>query len=744
LRGRFAALLLVGVLLMVCLPRTAAISTGHFAWPGAQWYVFLSVPVTDITTGVVYREDVRALHQLAEHGFRIGVGANIWDRFPEYTILDFYYNSSRLRELERAIDQVFKTDPGQGPGVNPERVWSLTLGGEEPFWHPGFPSDNPMYAPFNETYHSETGFWFKPYDKMNWTEWRVAVDWATEKHVWVFNHLYDYVKTKWPHLVVFQSFFPPVYDGLGAAPFELKADAFSIDGYLAGNRDNPWMLYWTQRWYTTFAPDKEFHMVLWGQEPWPWEGELGGAEHIRRNAWVSYLGGPDAIWWFTWNPTYGDGWERNDTLGKKLFLYINRIAAELNKLPAFKSRPRILLIGNENEFIGPETGWPTELGVFTEFDIMDCRFFAKDNVNLSQYDLVIYGSTPKTEAFVRKMNSFVQSGGNVLFIGGTGMAENWYRNGTRQVLLSIEKNATEIWLGGYVRANVTLPNPLGIELEKDLYSFGGRMLKIDNSTGDYHAVGEFYQVEEDNSTTVLEGYPLILYHNSTAPDSGWVLYWGGLVFSEDEGFSWEDRRDMVFVRNIIKTIIRGFGFNFLGLNDGISTEETEFMLITQAQVEQGTVMAGISNFQINSWENYTAIDKDINYSLDLERFGLTDGDYWVHSLDSNETLGQFSSSDGILHVPIHVPANATRLLLISKDRPAPGYCVDIFPPVPTDEDIAAWPPPHPEVSLELRSFQDRSSNSLHSGTSVGILALVSGPSTFVVLMAGMRHRRRRV
>ncbi|MHA1741419.1 MAG: hypothetical protein ACTSVD_04925 [Candidatus Thorarchaeota archaeon] len=33
---------------------------------------------------------------------------------------------------------------------------------------------------------------------------------------WVFNHLYDYVKMKWPHLVVLQSFFPPVYDGLGA------------------------------------------------------------------------------------------------------------------------------------------------------------------------------------------------------------------------------------------------------------------------------------------------------------------------------------------------------------------------------------------------------------------------------------------------------------------------------------------------------------------------------------------------
>ena len=668
-----------------------AIPTWQGGEPGVQWYIIMGFDPTHLSSSVIAREDVRALHQFAERGVKIGVGVGIWDSFPNQSILDIYYNESCLRKLERLIDRVFDVDPEQGPGVNPERVWSMTLGAEEPYWPMGYPGENPIFFQFNETYNDETGFWFKPYDNMNATERLVLVEWTNEKGNWVFNHMYDYAKAKWPHLVLFQSFFPPHPMNFGAVIFELKADALSIDSYLAGERDNPWIIYNGHRWYTTFAPDKEFHMVLWGQEadapPWYFEGELGGFEHIRRNAWVSYLAGPDALAWFDWHPLYGNGWQRNDTLGKRLFLYVNRIANELNKLPSFKAKPKVLIIGPDNEFTGPEIGWPTELGLFTEFDIMDNRYFAKEEVDLSQYELVIHGAMTRSEAFVKKLNDYVSAGGNVVFLGGIGNRLNIYENATRETLLSIEEDSTEYWIGEHVKINISLPNPLELELEYDAHRFEGSKLKTFNLTGDYHPIGEFLTVLPDESTVPVDGYPLLLYHNSSRPDSGWILYWGMLKASDTPGFNWMDKNDTALVRYLIHEVVQSYAVNFLNMNGSVSNHNTEHMLITQALVDEGLILAGLSNFMVDSWEKYIPVDKNVNYTLDLAQFGLLDGEYWVYSLDKNASLGSYTSNNAILEIPVHVAANDTRLLLISQVKPQPNYTINIFPPVPTSDEV---------------------------------------------------------
>ncbi len=668
-----------------------AIPTWQGGEPGVRWYILMGYDPTHFATSTILRQDVRALHQFAERGVKIGVGVGIWDAFPSESILDIYYDESCLRRLERLIDTVFEVDPGQGPGVNPERVWSMTLGGEEPYWPAGYPGENPIFFRFNETYHTEVGFWFKPFDDMNATERMVLVEWTNEKGNWVFNHMYDYVKAKWPHIVVFQSFFPPHPMNFGAVIFELKADALSIDAYLAGERDNPWLIYNPHRWYTTFAPDKEFHMVLWGQEadapPWLFEGELGGFEHIRRNAWVSYLAGANALAWFDWHPLYGNGWLRTDTMGKRLFLYVNRIANELHKLPLFRARPKVLVIGTDNEFTGPEVGWPTELGLFTEYDIMDHRYFAKEEVDLSQYELVIHGAITRREEFVEKLNDYVSAGGNVVFLGGIGSRLNIYENATRETLISIEEDSTEYWIGEHVNISISLPNLLGLELEYDAHDFEGKKLKTLNLTGDYHPVGEFHRILPDNSTIPVDGYPLLLYHNSSQPNSGWILYWGMLKASDNAKFNWMNKNDTALVRFLIHEVVQSYAVNFLNMNGSVSTPDTEQMLITQSMVEEGTILAALSNFMVDSWEQYMPVDKDVNYTLDLEQFDLPDGEYWVHSVDKNQSLGSFTSDNALLEIPVHVAANDTRLLLISQDRPQPNYTINIFPPVPTPEEV---------------------------------------------------------
>ena len=98
------------------------------------------------------------------------------------------------------------------------------------------------------------------------------------------------------------------------------------------------------------------------------------------------------------------------------------------------------------------------------------------------------------------------------------------------------------------------------------------------------------------------------------------------------------------------------------------------MLITQGIVGDGLLLAGISEL------NNTI--RSFNYTLDLSQFGFPDGNYWVHSLDSNSSLGQYTSENNTLEFHIDVIANGTRLLLISETQPNPGYSIDILPEIP--------------------------------------------------------------
>ena len=241
--------------------------------------------------------------------------------------LDIFYNVTFREQVDKIINfDIIGEWPDFYPpdrvwrGLDPEKLWAVTLGDEEPACYREsdfYSSLSADISRYSENYYAETGFQLKPLDVANETEAMVFWEWFMEKNVWAYSHFYNYIKSKWPHLLVFQyTFMAPVWGIPELVPtYDLKADAYIMDCYYA--HENPWLLYETIRRYKSTFPDKEFHIILWGTI-WDFYNEAGDKEYykvgsykqIRREAWISYLSGADAINWFTWGPQdyYGYDW----------------------------------------------------------------------------------------------------------------------------------------------------------------------------------------------------------------------------------------------------------------------------------------------------------------------------------------------------------------------------------------------------------------------------------------------------
>jgi hypothetical protein len=269
--------------------------------------------------------------------------------------------------------------------------------------------------------------------------------------------------------------------------------------------------------------------------------------------------------------------------------------------------------------------------------------------------------------------------------------------------LLIEEEAWGVIWSGHTTLNISTPNPLNLDMNYDAPSSTVGFLHTTNTSGNYHAIGDFYEIDEYGEASLFNGHPLVLYHNASNPSEGYVLYFGYDFVSRDPDWVWYTKEDLQYTRQVIREVLRAFGRNILGLNDTITTLETENLLITQGILDDGTVLAGISNFLQNWSYTYIPIERDVNYTLNLTRFGLTDGDYWVHSLDKNSSLGQFTSQNLQLTVPIHLEeTNDTRLLLISKENPNPDFWINIYPQIPAPEDVEG---PSLLKFLEERDYQ---------------------------------------
>ena len=690
MRGRLP--LVTFIALLAALPQVNAVTTfyggGLESDEGWSRVAFLNTTVF-VSSGDFQHSpwEADSIMALAESGvkvnFRVDWWARLWNGEVAWntSVVDLYYNSTLLALLEGELDWIFSF-------LDMERIWAVTLSEEGPgasyrhFWTPE------KLSRYNETYHSETGYWLREQYGMNKTEEIAVESWLTAKNTWLFNHLYDYVKGRWPHLEVFQFIFlfpgaPPVW--VGGSPLSgLKAEAHMGDLYFYDVYENPLWLYEYIRQFKTTYPDQEYHIWLWGEEPWP--GFSGGFEHNRRNAWIAYLAGADGIGWFNWHYEHGWIWDRDDPTGKRMIAYTNTLNDELEELPVFTPRPQVLVI--RDNMMSYQLGFCSELGVFSEWDAVSQMELVSQDIDLSAYELVVSTEDAYLDDVVERMNSYVREGGNLLLLGGFGWEqENYYHNGTRAEFL-IERGVEQEHIWGDVAFNVSGGNPLGLNLQYVNLQSSVFGIPLEQLTENHQPIGEFSLTGEDENRS-LECCPLVLYHNASGQSEGSILYWGvprsNSVPNEEYGDVVESFiSEWNYTRYLYRLVARAFAGNYLRLNGTLLEEGLENMIITQAEVDEGVLLAGVSNFYQEPVE--------FTYTLDLSRFDYDPGTYWVHSLDEGTTMGWFESEGYTLNVPIEVASQGTRLLVISDGALELDYSIDVFPEVPTAEDVEEfWP-----------------------------------------------------
>ncbi len=691
-------------------------------------------------------EDVDYVEAMAQAGVKIIQATNWWSKWITNPV-DIVYNETIRNWTIEAVDFGLGIGPVpsfEEPGASPpERllnlslVWGILLGDEEPAWtrYANIESElSPDVAKYADTYRAETGFELKPLLQMNATERWTAAEWYANKTIWVYNFLYDYVRSLAPQAKVIQSLFmPPVWGMVDdiAPPYEAKSDMLSADCYYAF--DNPWLLYETIRRYRASCPDRPFLMTIWGTI-WDFLNEagdglyykIGSYEQIRRETWLSYVSGIAGLGFFDWAPQNNDsydwrwGHDRTDLMGRRLFTYIDNLAGQLRWLPQLNSQPEVLVVGN-----GYQTGEPMlhvdHLRLFTEYDLVNQRCFAYSDLNLSKYSIILMTDRWHLNETVEKINDFVANGGNVIFLGGIRNEETPNVNRARY---DIEKNLTELTYDGAMYLNISPGNLLRLDRSYNASFAEAYCLSTEGLTADHHIIANA-TLYDYGPAHAADGVPLVLYHNSSRPGSGWMLYCGPNHFSTKpnvtaETYDYDNEPEM---RALYRRVVRSFA-RFLNITNSISSNDTENVLVTQGLVDDGLLAAGICNFN-----NET---RTFNYTVDIARFGLPDGTYWVHSLDSNSSLGSHLAVNGTLRVPVSVVANGTRILYISQERPSPSFALDIFPHIPRPEDL----PPLPGNDTTTTTTTSTSTTSTSTSTTTTTTSTVSEITTTAVSPTG--------
>ncbi len=640
---------------------------------------------------------------LADEGVLINFRIDWWARFANgerawnTSVVDFYYNESRLGLLEDEIDWGLSY-------LDLDKVWAITLSEEGPgasYWH--FRKLDQLRK-YNATYHDETEFWLKNRSSMNKTENMILDQWLNQKNNWFFNHLYDYIKAKNPDIQVFQFIFlypgpVPVWGG-GGDLSGLKADGNLGDQYFYEVYQNPFWLYEYIRQYKTSYPDTPYHIYLWGEEPWPdVDGLAGGFEHARRNAWIAYLAGADGIGWFNWHYELEWMWNREDAFGKKFIKYTTSLNEELEKLPVFKPKPEVLVIRDNP--ISFQLGLCNELGVFNEWDIISQKALIAEKPDLSQYKLMVASEDSYFSETVEILNQYVREGGNLILLGGFGWEQvNYYYNGSRTEFLN-EIGVTQAHIWGDMLFDIKEPNLLDLTLSYGHLSSSLLGIPTSQLTGNHQTIGKFYYMDE--GTFINDVNPLVLYHNKSNPNEGSILYWGVPRSNSHPLPEYSDIvetfiQEMNDTRYLYRMITRAYASNYLKLTGSVAREGEENLIMSQAEVDEGVILAGISNFY--EYQISTV------YNLDLSRFNYESGLYTVYSLDENQLIGEFESQDNLLSIPIDIEPQGTRLLWISNGI-RPDYYIDIFPKIPTDDDVRDfWPIEVQEPEPEPEPIQE--------------------------------------
>jgi len=106
-----------------------------------------------------------------------------------------------------------------------------------------------------------------------------------------------------------------------------------------------------------------------------------------------------------------------------------------------------------------QLGLCSELGVFSEWDAVSQRALIAEDLDLSEYRLVVASEDAYLSGVVERLNEYVKGGGNLLLLGGFGWEQdNFYYNGSRTEFL-IEKGVNQEHIWGDLYFDVSEPEP---------------------------------------------------------------------------------------------------------------------------------------------------------------------------------------------------------------------------------------------------------------------------------------------
>ncbi len=154
------------------------------------------------------------------------------------------------------------------------------------------------------------------------------------------------------------------------------------------------------------------------------------------------------------------------------------------------------------------------LKLFTDYDRVNQRCFATNHIDLTNYSLVMLTDVWYYNSTVTKINQYVANGGNLLLLGGIRSSDEPLDE-SKKFQIEHGVNATEF--GGHGCFNTSDSYLLGLNLTFTRPYYWSYALRNDSLTSDYTPIGNFYLVDDDSSYTKMEDYPLLLFHDTSAP-----------------------------------------------------------------------------------------------------------------------------------------------------------------------------------------------------------------------------------
>ncbi|MFW9996902.1 MAG: hypothetical protein ACFFD4_32975, partial [Candidatus Odinarchaeota archaeon] len=476
---------------------------------------------------------------LSDHGLRIQ--AKIFG--APHSPLDLYYNETyRIQVIEDALAEFDAI-------IWKDLIAQVVLGDEVPTTLYNWNMLNAITS-YNDTFHAETGVWIRSkYD--NSREKYIFENWIANRTVSGMNYVYDAFKAAYPEIQFGWGTMPTYY----YEPKDLKGD-FISGGYYSGD----FRYYYSLIRHAKLAkPSVPVESAIMGNHEK--NNPLSVPFNLQEQFfWTTYFAGGDALYWFDMGNNAN--W---DNIGSEETFEYYRFHSELNRLantlPVLEVNPLVLEVDTfRGADIGPSAG-------FREWDSTSQLRASQTDFSFDQYDIIVVEEQFEAiDSFYNKLSSHVEKGGNVVIKGRNVLSELLnVTDEPRTAYLPLENDSSISSILAYDRQLFTLDDNFLGAVIPPIHEVSERK-SINFTTSADWTVIRTGMPEED-----LGYYPLVLYHNTSDPDSGYILYFG---FVSDT--SVEDNP----VDKLYASLMYQFAGEFLGLDDLVPPKNHPEWIIT--------------------------------------------------------------------------------------------------------------------------------------------------------------------